>query len=131
MNTKESLDRIKEITNPKKIEEYECFFRLRISSRKTESSLEDILVFIRGINGVTIVRSNETTKQNELGIYSTRVHIKYTPQTFNKGVTLEQIYHFLEKEIRKFGEAISLSRLSPPPGKLVLRKRRKSKNSFM
>lgn len=130
MNTEKKMN-VFEIVNPKKIEEYECLFKMRINSNKTDSSLEDILIFIRGINGVTIVRSSETTKQNELGIYSTRLMIKYTPQTFNRGVTLDQIYLFLEKEMRKFGESISISRLSTPPGKLVIRKRGKSKNNFM
>jgi hypothetical protein len=102
------------------IPEYECYFRLRINANKTQNTLEDILVYIRGINGVTIVRSGETTKRNEANIYSTRIHIKYTPETFNKGVSLENIYQFLEKEIRKFGPAVSLTRLTPPPGELVV-----------
>ena len=110
---------LNEVANPKDVNEYECYFKLRINANKTDAKLEDILVYIRGINGVTIVRSGETTKRNDLNIYSTRLHIKYTPETFNSGVQLENIYQFLEKEIRKFGESISLSRLSPPPGELV------------
>lgn len=102
------------------IQEYECYFRLRINANQTEQTLEDILVYIRGINGVTIVRSGETTKRNEANVYSTRLYIKYTPQTFNKGVSLEKVYSFLEKEIRKFGSAVSLTRLTPPPGELVV-----------
>jgi hypothetical protein len=66
------------------------------------------------------VRSGETTKRNEANMFSTRLYIKYTPETFNSGVSLEKIYQFLEKEIRKFGDAISLIRLSPPPGELVV-----------
>lgn len=102
------------------VNEYECYFRLRINANKTDKTLEDILVYIRAINGVTIVRSGETTKRNEANMYSTRLYIKYTPETFNSGISLEQIYQFLEKEIRKFGEAVSLTRLSPPPGELVV-----------
>lgn len=113
---------LNEETSPKEVQEYECFFKLRINANKTNAKLEDLLIYIRGINGVTIVRSGDTTKRNEANIYGTRVHIKYTPQTFNKGVRLEDIYQFLEKEIRKFGEAVSLSRLSPPPGELVTNK---------
>jgi hypothetical protein len=109
---------ISEIISPKEINEFQCFFKLKINSTKTDSTLEDVLVFIRGINGVTIVRSSETTKR--VGdVYQTKLNIKYTPQTFNAGVSLEQVYLFLEKEIRKFGPSLSLSRLSPPPGELV------------
>lgn len=110
---------LREFYAPKEVEEYQCYFRMRINSSRTEAKLEDILVFIRGINGVTIVRSTETTKRNESGVYSTKLQIKYTPQTFNKGIQLEQVYKFLESEIRKFGPAVSLSRASPPPGELV------------
>lgn len=103
----------------REIQEYECYFRLKINANQTEKTLEDILVYVRGINGVTIVRSGETTKRNEANIYSTRLYIKYTPQTFNIDVSLEQIYEFLEKEIRKFSSAVSLTRLTQPPGELV------------
>jgi len=109
------------------VKEYECYFKLRINANKTEKTLEDILVYIRGINGVTIVRSSETTKRNDANLYSTRLHMKYTPQTFNPGVTLENIYSFLEREIRKFGQSISLTRLSPPPGELVVVKGKKGR----
>lgn len=113
---------VNEFYNPKEVKEFECFFRVRINANKTEARLEDVIVYTRGINGVTIVRSGETTKRNEANIYSTRIHVKYTPQTFNRGATLEQIYQFLEKEIRNFGPAVSLSRISPPPGELVVKK---------
>lgn len=108
-----------ELTNPKEIQEYECYFRLRIAGSKLQSKLEDILIYIRGINGVTIVRSGETTNRNDAGVYSTKLYIKYTPQTFNSGVSLDDIYSFLEKEIRKFSSAVSLTRLGLPPGNLV------------
>ena len=104
---------INEFYNPKEIKEFECYFRLRINANKTDARLEDVIVYTRGINGVTIVRSGETTKRNEANIYSTRMYVKYTPQTFNSSATLDQIYAFLEKEIRNFGPALSLSRLSP------------------
>lgn len=110
---------LKEVYSPKEILEYECYFRLRINADKTQSTLEDVLIYVRGINGVTIVRSGETTKRNEANQYSTRLYVKYTPQTFNKDVSLEQAYLFLEKEIRNFGAAVSLTRLTPPPGELV------------
>lgn len=110
---------LSELYNPKDIQEYECYFRLRINANKTDATLDNVLVFIRGINGVTIVRSSETTKRNEANLYSTQLYIKYTPQTFDKGIGLQEIYTFLEKEIRKFGEAVSLTRLSSPPGELV------------
>lgn len=110
---------LNEISSPEEIQEYECLFKMRINANKTNEKLENILVYIRGINGVTIVRSSETTKRNQLNIYSTKLYIKYTPQTFNQGVTLGDIYRFLEKEIRKFSDSISLSRLSSPPGELV------------
>lgn len=110
---------LREFVNPKEVDEYQCYFKLIVDSNKTEAGLEDILIFIRGINGVTIVRTAETTKRNEAGRYSTRLQVKYTPQTFNRGVSLEQVYKFLESEIRKFGPSVSLSRLTPPPGKLV------------
>lgn len=109
---------LREIYNPKEVQEYECYFKLTVNSGKTEAGLEEVLIFIRGINGVTIVSTSDTTKRQG-GIYSTKLHIKYTPQTFNRGTKLEQVYLFLEKEIRKFGPAVSLNRLSPPPGKLV------------
>ena len=108
-----------EFSSPDSTEEYECHFKLKINANKTDAKLEDILIYIRGINGVTIVRSGETTKRNELNLYSTKILIKYTPQTFNRGIKLEEIYDFLEKEIRKFSSHISLTRLSPPPGELV------------
>lgn len=111
-----------EVSSPKDVEEYECYFKIRVNANKTDARLEDILIYIRGINGITIVRSSETTKRNELSIYSTRLYIKYTPQTFNSGVSLDNIYSFLEKEIRKFSEGISLTRISPPPGELVSNK---------
>lgn len=130
MNTKVLLNKIHtewkqknnfllEVTNPKNIQEYECNFRLTINANKTDLTLEDILIFIRGINGVTIVRSGDTTKRTEANTYSTRLYIKYTPQTFNVGVSLDEAYLFLEKEIRRFGQSISLTRLSTPPGELV------------
>ena len=130
MNTKDLLNKmhltwkkqtsfLSEVANPKDIQEYECNFRLTINANKTEATLEDILIFVRGINGVTIVRSGDTTKRSEANTYSTRLYIKYTPQTFNAGVSLEEVYLFLEKEIRRFGEAVSLTRLSTPPGELV------------
>ena len=72
---------LKEFVNPKEVDEYQCYFKLIIDSNRTEAGLEDILVFIRGINGVTIVRTGETTKRNEAGKYSTRLQVKYTPQT--------------------------------------------------
>lgn len=101
------------------VQEYECYFRLRINANRTDKTLEDILIYIRGINGVTIVRSGETTKRNDLNMYSTKLYIKYTPSTFNQGTSLEDIYNFLEKEIRKFGLSVSLTRLSTPPGEMV------------
>jgi len=110
LNWKRRRELLLELSNPENVEEYECFFRLKISSSKIESTLEEILIYIRGINGVTIVRSSETTNRNEIGNYSTKLYIKYTPQTFNPGITLEDIYKFLEKEIRKFSNSISLSR---------------------
>jgi hypothetical protein len=116
-----------EVDGNRDIQEYECYFRLRINANQTDKTLEDILVYVRGINGVTIVRSGETTKRNEANMYSTRLHIKYTPQTFNKSVSLDDIYQFLEKEIRKFSSAISLTRLSPPPGELVVVKGKKGR----
>lgn len=107
-----------EMVGPKEVQEFQCFFKLKVNASKTDSTLEEVLVFIRGINGVTIVRSSETTKR--VGdVYSTKLNIKYTPQTFNRGISLERVYLFLENEIRKFGPAVSLSRLSPPPGELV------------
>jgi hypothetical protein len=109
---------LSEILAPKEISEFQCFFKLKINASKTDATLEEVLVFIRGINGVTIVRSSETTKR--VGdTYQTKLNVKYTPQTFNAGVSIEEAYLFLEREIRKFGPAISLSRLSPPPGELV------------
>ena len=108
-----------EINSPKEIQEYECNFRLSINANKTKATLEDILIYIRGINGVTIVRSGDTTKRSEANTYNTRLYIKYTPQTFNTGVSLDEAYLFLEKEIRKFGESVSLTRLTTPPGQLV------------
>lgn len=111
-----------EAQSPKEVQEYECYFKVRINANKTKAKLEELLIYVRGINGVTIVRSSETTKRNEANMYSTKLYIKYTPQTFNSGVSLEDIYQFLEKEIRKFGEAVSLTRLTPPPGELVTNK---------
>ena len=73
------------------------------------------------------MRSSETTKRNEANIFSTKLHIKYTPETFNTGISLEQIYQFLEKEIRKFGDSVSLTRLSPAPGQLVVAKGKQGK----
>lgn len=110
---------LKEFLNETEVREYECYFRLRIDGSRIDSNLEHILIYIRGINGVTIVRTSDTTKRNSQGVYGTKVHIKYTPQTFNRNITLEDIYLFLEKEIRKFDPSISLTRISPPPGQLV------------
>ena len=119
LHTKWKKDVILEGDRFNDIQEYECYFRLKINANQTEKTLEDILVYVRGINGVTIVRSGETTKRNEANVYSTRLYIKYTPQTFNKDISLEKAYNFLEQEIRKFGSAVSLTRLTPPPGELV------------
>jgi len=109
---------LREFYNPKEVQEYECFFKLTVNSKKTDSGLDDILIFIRGINGVTIVKTEETSERQN-GIYATKLYIKYTPQTFNRGIRLENVYQFLEKEIRKFGPSISLNRISAPPGQLV------------
>lgn len=113
---------LSEVYNPKEIQEFQCFWRLRIDADKTEALLEEILIFIRGINGVTIVRTSDTTRRNENNIFSTKILVKYTPQTFNRGVSLEQVYNFLEKEIRTFGPAVSITRISPPPGELISKK---------
>lgn len=118
---------LNELDSKHDVKEYECYFRLKINANKTNQTLEEILTYIRGINGVTIARSGETTKRNEQNVYSTKLYIKYTPQTFNPGVGLEQIYNFLEQEIRKFGPAVSLTRLTPPPGELIVVKGKKGK----
>lgn len=110
-----------EMYAPKSVREFECYFRLRISGRE-DKTLEEMLIFIRGINGVTIVRSSDTTKQNEQGNYSTVLYIKYTPETFSSGVTLEDAYRHIEQKVRELGDKISLTRLSAPPGELVVKK---------
>lgn len=114
---------LNEIYNPKDIQEFQCYWRLKIDADKTEALMEDILIFIRGINGVTIVRTSDTTRRNENNVFSTKLYVKYTPQTFNSGIRLEEVYNFLEKEIRNFGPAVSLTRISPPPGELVTGKK--------
>lgn len=116
---------LNELYNPKQVQEYQCFWRLKIDADKTEALMEEILVFIRGINGVTIVRTSDTTRRNENNIFSTKLSVKYTPQTFNSGIKLEEVYNFLEKEIRNFGPSVSLTRISPPPGEMVSGKKQR------
>jgi hypothetical protein len=113
---------LNEISNPQAIEEYEAYWKMDINADKVNVKLEKILVYIRGINGVTIVRSSDTTTMKNRR-YSTVLHIKYTPEAFNVGVSLEEKYVYLEKEIRKFSsEGVSLTRLTPPPGEKVVKK---------
>lgn len=111
-----------EISNPKDVEEYEAFWKMDINADKVRVKLEKILIYVRGINGVTIVRSSDTTTMKNRK-YSTVLHVKYTPEAFNVGVSLEEKYDYLEGEIRKFSsEGISLTRLTPPPGEKVVKK---------
>ena len=37
---------LNEVANPKDVNEYECYFKLRINANKTDAKLEEILVYI-------------------------------------------------------------------------------------
>ena len=112
---------LNELIKPEEISEYEAFWKMDVNADKVNTKLEKILIYIRGINGVTIVRSSDTTVMKDRK-YSTIIHVKYTPEAFNVGVSLLEKYDYLEQQIRSLSEGISLTRLTPAPGQKVEKK---------
>jgi len=112
---------LNELLKPEAISEYEAFWKMNVNANKVNTKLEKILIYIRGINGVTIVRSSDTTVMKDRK-YSTIIHVKYTPEAFNVGVSLQEKYDYLEQQIRSLSEGISLTRLTPAPGQKVEKK---------
>jgi predicted flavoprotein YhiN len=112
---------LNELLKPEAISEYEAFWKMDVNADKVNTKLEKILIYIRGINGVTIVRSSDTTVMKDRK-YSTIIHVKYTPEAFNVGVSLQEKYDYLEQQIRSLSEGISLTRLTPAPGQKVEKK---------
>jgi len=117
---------MKEYSSPSEVEEWEIYFRLSVDSQKLKKmsgaekiTLEDILVYFRGINSVTIVRSSETERREGSSVFTTKVYLKYTPQSFNRDVGMTDMFEYIKKEMGRFGGAVSVSALTKPPGNPV------------
>jgi hypothetical protein len=110
---------LNEYSAPKEVDEWESNFRIQINSNKTDLTLEDMLIYFRGIVGVTIVRSSRTTNRNSAGLFSSDIYIKYIPQAFNRGVGMDEMFDFIKKEMRKL-EGVSLIPLTKSPGTPVV-----------
>lgn len=98
--------------------EYQLYLEIHVDSNKSEgATLEDIVSKIRGINGVTIVRTSNTTKMVDKK-YDSIVYIKYNPVSFDKGVPLTKQYEYIQKQVEAI-PGVSLGNKTPSPGELV------------
>lgn len=99
-------------------DEYELYLEVGVNADKTDgATLEDIISKIRAINGVTVVRTSDTSKmQNKK--YDTIIYFKYNPDAFNAGVSLYQQHEYIRQQIKKI-PGITINRETPAPGKLV------------
>jgi cell division protein FtsX len=99
-------------------DEYELYLEVGVNADKTDgATLEDIISKIRAINGVTVVRTSDTSKmQNKK--YDTIIYFKYNPDAFNAGVSLYQQHEYIKQQIKKI-PGITINRETPAPGKLV------------
>ena len=99
-------------------QEYQLYLEVHINADKTEgATLEDIISKIRGINGVTIVRTSDTTKMVDRK-YDSVIYIKYNPVSFDKGVPLTKQYEYIRKQVENI-PGVSIGNKTPAPGELV------------
>lgn len=99
-------------------QEYQLYLEVHINADKTEgATLEDIISKIRGINGVTIVRTSDTTKMVDRK-YDSIIYIKYNPISFDKGVPLTKQYEYIRKQVENI-PGVSIGNKTPAPGELV------------
>ena len=99
-------------------QEYQLYLEVHINADKTEgATLEDIISKIRGINGVTIVRTSDTTKMVDRK-YDSIIYIKYNPVSFDKGVPLTKQYEYIRKQVENI-PGVSIGNKTPAPGELV------------
>jgi hypothetical protein len=98
--------------------EYQLYLEVHVNADQTAgATLEDIASKIRGINGVTIVRTSDTTKMVDRK-YDSIVYIKYNPASFDKGVPLTKQYDYIRKQIEMI-PGVSIGNKTPAPGELV------------
>lgn len=99
-------------------QEYQLYLEVHINADKTGgATLEDIVSKIRGINGVTIVRTSDTTKMVDRK-YDSIIYVKYNPISFDKGVPLMKQYEYIRKQIENI-PGVSIGNKTPAPGELV------------
>lgn len=99
-------------------QEYELYLEAHIDANKTEgATLEDIVSKVRGINGVTIVRTSDTTKMVDRK-YDSIIYIKYNPISFDKGVPLSKQYDYICLQIERI-PGVSIGNKTQSPGELV------------
>jgi cell division protein FtsX len=99
-------------------QEYQLYFEIHVDSNKTGgATLEDIISKIRGINGVTIVRTSDTTKMIDKK-YDSVIYIKYNPISFDKGVPLTKQYEYIRTQVERI-PGVRIGNKTPAPGELV------------
>ncbi len=99
-------------------QEYQVYLEVHINSEKTQgATLEDIISKIRGINGVTVVRTSDTTKMVDRK-YDSIIYIKYNPVSFDKGVPLTKQYEYIRTQIEQI-PGVQIGNKTPAPGELV------------
>lgn len=98
--------------------EYEIYLEVHINADTANgATLEDIVSKIRGINGVTIVRTSDTTKMVDRK-YDSIIYIKYNPVSFDKGVPLSKQYEYIKTQIEMI-PGVAIGNKTPAPGNLV------------
>mgnify|MGYP000548114178 CR=1 FL=1 len=109
---------LKEYRKKSVTQEYQVYLEVHINADKTEgATLEDIISKIRGINGVTVVRTSDTSKMVDRR-YDSVIYIKYNPVSFDKGVPLTKQYEYIRGQIEKI-PGVQIGNKTPPPGELV------------
>ena len=94
------------------------YVEIHVDSNKTGgATLEDIISKIRGINGVTIVRTSDTTKMVDKK-YDSIIYIKYNPISFDKGVPLTKQYEYIKNQVERI-PGVKIGNKTPSPGELV------------
>jgi hypothetical protein len=98
--------------------EYQMYLEIHVNSDQTGgATLEDIVSKVRGINGVTVVRTSDTTKMVNKK-YDSVIYVKYNPASFDKGVPLTKQYEYIRKQIESI-QGVSIGNKTPAPGELV------------
>ena len=109
---------LKEYRKKSVTQEYQVYLEVHINADKTEgATLEDIISKIRGINGVTVVRTSDTSKMVDRK-YDSIIYIKYNPVSFDKGVPLTKQYEYIRGQIEGI-PGVQVGNKTPSPGELV------------